>query len=185
MMSEWHKLDQYLDHVGVSHDTPTLCQTDGSHDVCPMHAWHPPNQISNHYKGLARDYGDTEPNIRQIVAAFRPLWDQGKLLELYYAPTGTWLPSNVGDHTDHAHVAIKPGAILVPAGEWWEMIFKDDNDARNWFVRWAFNTLMGREPNGQEQTSRAQQVAVQGADVTWAALFDSDEAKAYRASRHG
>ncbi len=101
----WQEIDEFLKSRGVRIGPPRLGQTTGGK--------HAPG--SNHYKGLARDYGDMDSDCRAVVREMWPLRD--RLLELYYAPTGTWYPRNVGDHGDHVHVAIKAGVTLPYGGQ--------------------------------------------------------------------
>lgn len=86
--------------------------------MCPMHV-----EGSNHYAGIARDYGDMSNDCHAIVAALIPFatGPNPVIIELYYAPTNTWLKngrqlsrSAIGDHDDHVHAAIDPNRILIP-----------------------------------------------------------------------
>lgn len=77
---------------------------------------------SNHYKGLARDYGDAASDCRAVVSALLPFaGPNGPIIELFYAPTNTWRKDGtqlnraaIGDHDDHVHAAIAPNGVLVP-----------------------------------------------------------------------
>lgn len=102
-MAGWADLDNFLHAVGVNIAAPTLGQTTGGQHV--------PN--SNHYKGLARDYGDVDSDCSAVAQALLPHTDQ--LLELYFAPLGIWYPTNVGGHGDHVHTAIRPDGVLPTA----------------------------------------------------------------------
>ena len=99
----WQAIDDYLKNRGIKIGPPRPVQTDGGH---PGDGKHSPT--SNHYKGLARDYGDMDSDCGAVLDALLP--HKHLLLELYYAPRGMWHPRNVGGHTDHVHVAIRPDA---------------------------------------------------------------------------
>jgi len=100
-MTGWADIDTHLQTLGVTIGPARLSQTTGGQHVA----------TSNHYRGLARDYGDADSDCVAVVEAMRPYLDQ--LLELYYAPMGIWYPSNVGGHGDHVHVAVRPDGVLL------------------------------------------------------------------------
>lgn len=106
---EWEQLDRYLIAYGVPIGPPCLVQTTGG-----THA-----TTSNHYRRLARDYSaGMGADELAVVRMLKPLYYLGYLSELYHAATRTWLPSNVGGHTDHVHAALKAGARLpIPEPE--------------------------------------------------------------------
>ncbi len=99
-MANWEEIDQFLRNAGVRIGPPRVEQTTGG-----VHA-----KNSNHFKGLARDYGDVDSDCRAVVAAVLP--QKHLLLELYYAPLNVWHPRNVGGHSDHVHVAVRADARL-------------------------------------------------------------------------
>jgi GH25 family lysozyme M1 (1,4-beta-N-acetylmuramidase) len=116
-VSTWRDIDAFLHAKGVRIGAPTSCQTDGGPFPNCGHV-----KGSNHYIGLARDYGDANSDCRAVVAALEPYAASGVLIELFYAPTNTWWKngarlsaSAVGGHLDHAHVAIGANASLPGA----------------------------------------------------------------------
>ncbi len=105
----WEEIDRYLAQEGVAINRPAEdWQTTGG-----VHA-----PTSWHYAGRARDYSyGTGCDEAAVVAFLRPFAvPSGPIIELFHAATGTWLSDgqyvNVGGHTDHAHAAIRPGAVL-------------------------------------------------------------------------
>ena len=103
----WEVLDNYLKSKGVRIGAPTPGQTKPEKNT-----GHAPN--SNHYKGLARDYGDANSDCVAVIQALLP--HRNLLLELYYAPLGIWHPGNVGGHVDHVHAAIRADVGSIPGG---------------------------------------------------------------------
>lgn len=106
----WAEIDRYLTQEGVAVNTP-------AQDWQTTAGVHTPT--SWHYKGMARDYSAGMGTVEaDVVAALRPLAGVGgPIIELFHAPTGTWLSHgvyvpDVGGHEDHAHAAIEPGASL-------------------------------------------------------------------------
>jgi murein L,D-transpeptidase YcbB/YkuD len=91
----WQVIDNYLKGLGIKIGPPRENQTTGG-----VHS-----KTSNHYKGLARDYGDADSDCGAVLDALLP--KKHLLLELYYAPRNCWHPGNVGGHTDHVHVAVR------------------------------------------------------------------------------
>ena len=63
------------------------------------------------------------------------------------------------------------------------MVFLNDDDEKRTFVRVLFNREVGREPSAQEQSDRAAELGVKGADLVLAELRDSQEAQDFRAKR--
>ena len=108
----WQELDRLLVRRHVRIGPPCLEQTTGGEH----------SATGNHPKRRARDYSKAMgSDVETAARALLPLWDAGLLLELYYAPMGIWLPSNVCGHEDHVHVAIRPGIRLV-------RLWHDDDD---------------------------------------------------------
>lgn len=105
----WEEIDSYLQQEGVAINVPP----EGWQTTGGAHA-----STSWHYKGMARDYSaGMGCDERAVVNALRPFAGPGgPIVELFHAPTGTWLKNgvylNVGGHTDHVHAAIRPGASL-------------------------------------------------------------------------
>lgn len=63
-------------------------------------------------------------------------------------------------------------------------IFLNDQDERNCLVRTWFIRYLGRAPaSAAEQTQWATAITTQGADLTLANLYDTQEAKNFRAKR--
>lgn len=100
-MSTWPDIDLYLSGLGIRIGTPTIGQTTGG-----VHA-----PGSYHYLGRARDYGQSNSDMRAIWDALLP-YAQGpghQLVELF-GPWGAWRAGRdigyVGGHTDHVHAAI-------------------------------------------------------------------------------
>jgi hypothetical protein len=56
-------------------------------------------------------------------------------------------------------------------------------DDRNFLARKLFTDYLGRGPSASEQAFRAEQIRTQGLDLTFAALYDSQEAKNFRSRR--
>lgn len=56
-------------------------------------------------------------------------------------------------------------------------------DVRNYLARRWFNDLLGRQPKADEQAFRAEQIRTTGVDLTYAAIYDSAEARAFRTKR--
>lgn len=56
-------------------------------------------------------------------------------------------------------------------------------DDRNFIVRKLFWDYLGRAPKPEEQATRAEQIRTSGLDLTYAAIVDSPEAKAFRTRR--
>ncbi len=102
---EWQKIDDYLHALGIATGPPCYEQTTSGAD-------HGHAANGNHPKKLARDisYGNGGDELA-AVRALRPFYP-AVLSELYHAATNTWLPTNVGGHTDHLHAAIRSGAQL-------------------------------------------------------------------------
>jgi len=99
-MTGWEELDDFCRAWGINIGPPRIGQTTGGAHVTG----------SNHYKGLARDYGDADSDCWAVASALLPFTDL--LLELYFAPMGIWHPRNAGGHRDHVHAAIRPGVSL-------------------------------------------------------------------------
>lgn len=110
----WNALDGLLAARGVRFGPPTVGQTTGG-----SHA-----HGSYHYAGLARDYGSGS-DLTAILATFRPYATGAgaPIVELFGLDTflddgRPFTPSADlrADHQTHVHAAIRPGAILDPAG---------------------------------------------------------------------
>lgn len=111
-MSDWRSIDAFLLGRGIRIGPPRLTQTTGG-----THA-----AGSYHYRGWARDYGDADSDVRAVLSALLPYARNGTLLELFFAPTNTWLSHGrqlsraaIGDHDDHVHAAIDPNRALPGA----------------------------------------------------------------------
>lgn len=104
-MSDWRSIDAFLKSKGIRFGYQGSFQTTGGNHAAG----------SYHYQGLARDYGDADSDCRAIVRALEPFAANGTLLELFYAPTGTWWKNGkrisgaaIGGHRDHVHAAVAP-----------------------------------------------------------------------------
>lgn len=111
----WKLIHTYLrSQIGAKAAEPTKSQTTGGKH----------SATSNHFKGLAIDYGDANSDCKAVVAALEPFARTGLLSELYFAPTNTWFKNgrkltqaDIGGHQDHVHVAIKAGQVLPDDSE--------------------------------------------------------------------
>ena len=105
----WEAIDAFLLRRGVAINTPP----EGWQTTGGVHS-----RRSFHYQGCARDYSaGMGCDEHAIVDALLPYAAPGgPIIELYHAPTGTWLYDGgywyVGGHEDHAHAAIRPGAQM-------------------------------------------------------------------------
>ena len=140
----WQTLDDYLKGRGIKIGPPRPGQTKPA-----TNTGHAPN--SNHYKGLARDYGDADSDCGAVIDALLP--HKHLLLELYYAPRGVWHPRNVGGHTDHVHVAVR--ADVASLG-------KDPGPSGPPFPGRLLNVLT----EGEEVRTWQQQMASRGWKIT-------------------
>lgn len=141
----WQIIDEYLKSRGIKIGPPRESQTTGG--------VHSPR--SNHFRGLARDYGDMDSDCGAVLDALLP--HKHLLLELYYAPRGMWHPSNVGGHTDHVHVAVRAdvtslgGAVRASSGPPFPgrllNVLTEGEDVRTW---------------QQQMASRGWKIAVDG-----------------------
>jgi hypothetical protein len=102
-MSAWPDIDAFLQRQHIRIGPPRASQTTGGEHAAG----------SYHYKGLARDYGNADSDCAAVLRALEPFAHDGTLLELFYAPTDTWLKNGqqlnraaIGDHDDHVHAAI-------------------------------------------------------------------------------
>jgi len=111
----WKLIHAYLRaQIGTKAAEPSKSQTTGGEHAT----------TSNHFKGLAVDYGDANSDCKAVVAALEPFAKTGLLSELYFAPTNTWFKNgrgltqaDIGGHQDHVHVAIKAGEVLPDDSE--------------------------------------------------------------------
>lgn len=78
----------------------------------------------------------------------------------------------------------RPDYTTAPTDEdWMTMVFKDEADAREYFVRKTYAEELGREPSGDELAAGIFSVGTAGASAVWTKIRDSDEAVARRAAR--
>lgn len=109
----WQNIDAFLQANGVPIGPPSKGQTDGG-----SHA-----SGSYHYQGTARDYGTAGSDPAAIYALMLPMAQNpdGPIAELFWDPSGAgWKNGKnigpIGGHSDHVHVALKPGRSLAEVG---------------------------------------------------------------------
>ena len=110
-MTGWAEIDRYLTSLGVRIGKPTIGQTTGGTHTTT--SWH--------YKGQARDYGQSNSDLAAILVALYPyaLGVGAPIIELYgrdvFMKNGRAIaPSRAlrDGHQNHVHVAIAPGRTL-------------------------------------------------------------------------
>lgn len=114
-MDAWRNIDLFLRSRGVRIGPPTKGQTTGGA--------HKPNSF--HYHGLARDYGRSNSDLREILGELLPYAGGADRVveELFglntYFDGGRAITPSKGlwaSHQDHVHVALRAGRTLpVPA----------------------------------------------------------------------
>lgn len=109
----WSNIDAFLQANGVKIGPATKGQTDGGS--------HAPG--SYHYQGTARDYGTAGSDPAAIYNLLVPIAQnpEGPIAELFWDPSGAgWKNGKnigpIGGHSDHVHVALKPGRSLAEVG---------------------------------------------------------------------
>lgn len=103
----WPEIHSYLRSViGSKAAHPTHGQTTGGKHSAG----------SNHYKGLAIDYGDANSDCQAVYDALVPFARSGVIIELIWQhdiwKRGTRSHYAPRDHRDHVHAAIAPGLHL-------------------------------------------------------------------------
>lgn len=115
----WEAIDAFLARRGISINAPPegWQTTEGNHSPTSFH--YPRFDPECGFDiGHARDYSyGMGCDEHAIVEALLPhAGPGGPIIELYHAPTGTWLYDghywNVGGHADHAHASIRPGSRM-------------------------------------------------------------------------
>lgn len=126
----------------------------------------------------------------------------GVLVE-FTASTVTTIDGNTipdgqtGDQANGGEVCLKTRSRALVAGfgrpdyttplpdgqDWMTMVFKDEADAREYFVRKTYADELGREPSGDELAAGIFATGVNGFSPVYTKIRDSDEAVAHRAAR--
>lgn len=112
----WEAIDGFLVRRGVAINVPpeSWQTTGGVHSATSFH-YARFDPAAGYDIGHARDYSaGMGCDEHRIVEVLRPYAvPGGPVIELYHAPTGTWLYDgqywNVGGHEDHVHASIRPG----------------------------------------------------------------------------
>jgi len=117
LLGNWESIDKFLIDRGLKIGAPTFAQTTGGN--------HPAQKgVSNHYFGVARDYGSRDSDMWRIARSleFIALMPHGPITELFCSCANIFIkdgqrfqPSEelYRAHLTHCHVALKAGRRLI------------------------------------------------------------------------